>query len=29
MSMPPLPGNFGRAFDLSSLTKPKVEANSN
>lgn len=27
--MPPLPGNFGRAFDLSSLTKPKVEANSN
>lgn len=26
MSMPPLPGNFGRAFDLSSLTKPKVES---
>ena len=25
MSMPPLPGNFGRAFDLSSLTKPKTE----
>ena len=23
--MPPLPGNFGRAFDLSSLTKPKTE----
>lgn len=29
MSMPPLPGNFGRAFDLSSLTKPKVESSSN
>lgn len=28
MSMPPLPGNFGRAFDLSSLTKPKVETSS-
>ncbi len=26
MSMPPLPGNFGRAFDLSSLTKPKTES---
>ena len=26
MSMPPLPGNFGRAFDLSSLTKPKAES---
>lgn len=26
MSMPPLPGNFSRAFDLSSLTKPKVES---
>ena len=25
MSMSPLPGNFGRAFDLSSLTKPKTE----
>lgn len=29
MSMPSLPGNFGRAFDLSSLSKPKVEATSN
>jgi len=26
MSMSPLPGNFGRAFDLSSLTKPKAES---
>ena len=26
MSLPPLPQNMGRAFDLSSLTKPKVEA---
>jgi putative thioredoxin len=26
MSLPPLPNNMGRAFDLSSLTKPKVEA---
>ena len=26
MSLPPLPQNLGRAFDLSSLTKPKVEA---
>ena len=25
MSLPPLPNNMGRAFDLSSLTKPKVE----
>lgn len=25
MSLPPLPQNMGRAFDLSSLTKPKVE----
>lgn len=24
MSMPPVPPNFGRAFDLSSLTKPKT-----
>lgn len=28
MNRPPLPGNFGRAFDLSSLTKPKVETSS-
>ena len=28
MSMPPLPNNFGRAFDLSSLTKPKTPENS-
>ena len=26
MSLPPLPQNMGRAFDLSSLTKPKVES---
>lgn len=26
MSLPPLPQNMGRAFDLSSLSKPKVEA---
>lgn len=26
MSLPPLPQNMSRAFDLSSLTKPKVEA---
>ncbi|MFM8843380.1 MAG: co-chaperone YbbN [Actinomycetota bacterium] len=26
MSLPPLPQNFGRAFDLSSLAKPKVES---
>jgi len=26
MSLPGLPNNMGRAFDLSSLTKPKVEA---
>lgn len=25
MSLPPLPQNMGRAFDLSSLTKPKVD----
>jgi putative thioredoxin len=25
MTLPPLPQNMGRAFDLSSLTKPKVE----
>lgn len=29
MSIPPLPGNFGRAFDLSSLTKPKMESSAN
>jgi putative thioredoxin len=28
MSMPPLPNNFGRAFDLSSLTKPKTAESS-
>jgi putative thioredoxin len=28
MSMPPLPNNFGRAFDLSSLTKAKTPENS-
>ena len=26
MSLPPLPKGFGQAFDLSSLTQPKVEA---
>jgi putative thioredoxin len=26
MSLPPLPQNMGRAFDLSSLTKPKADA---
>ncbi|MFM1968297.1 MAG: hypothetical protein RL590_1154, partial [Actinomycetota bacterium] len=25
MSMPPLPQNFGRAFDLSSLAKPTIK----
>ena len=28
MSLPPLPQNMGRAFDLSSLTKPKVDSSS-
>lgn len=29
MTLPPLPQNMGRAFDLSSLTKPKVVASEN
>ena len=29
MTLPPLPQNMGRAFDLSSLTKPKVVESEN